>query len=53
MKKKPNYYWMYNQYSIENAILNLKEKLKKFNRKKIRILLQRFIKKEQCSQEKN
>ena len=28
MKKKPNYYWMYNQYSIENAILNPKRKIK-------------------------
>ena len=27
MKKKSNHYWMYNQYSIENAILNPKRKI--------------------------
>ena len=36
MKKKLNYYWMYNQYSIECAILNP-------NRKIIEILIEKKL----------
>ena len=53
MKKKINNYWMYNKYSVVNAILNPKENYRNLNRKKTRDFLQRVIAKVQYSQKKN
>ena len=36
MNKKPNYYWMYSQYSIESALLNPKRKIIELLIEKIR-----------------